>query len=139
MVLSSIGELFTRQEQFNSRLVRVLNYKTELIDHLIQTTNQIAQIINQMNTVIARQRELNLNLVTFCNQVNFREDVLTIKSQHTEEFIRELYRRMDNLYVVSNLAYILEEKIKKLQEQLETERESINRHFAHTQNKSRQL
>lgn len=128
-ILSSIGELFTRQEQFNSHVVRLLNRQTEL-------TNQIAQVINQLNPIIAKQREMNLNLVSFCNQVNFREDVLTIKSQHTEEIMRELYKRMDNLYVVSNLAYILEEKVNKLQEELKAGRESIEKQYSHTKNQA---
>jgi len=117
-ILSSTGELFKRQENFNSHLVRLLNRQTEFI-------TQISKLFPQINTILASQREMNLHLVSFCNQINFREDVLTIKSQHTEELIRELYRRMDNLYIVSNLAYILEEKVKKLEKELKTERDSM--------------
>ena len=128
-ILSSIGHLFTRQEQFNSQMIRMINSQTFLL-------NQLLQIIQQLNGIIARQRELNLNFVSFCNQVNFREDVLTIKSQHTEELIRELYRRMDNLFVVSNLAYILDEKVKKLQEDIKSERQILSQEVLQGRNQS---
>jgi hypothetical protein len=93
--------------------------------------------MNQLNSIIAKQREMNLNFVSFCNQINFREDVLTIKSQHTEELIRELYKRMDNLFVVSNLAYVLEEKLKKLQKELNAEKDAMSRDMLHSRNQSR--
>ncbi|OGL49377.1 MAG: hypothetical protein A2161_11385 [Candidatus Schekmanbacteria bacterium RBG_13_48_7] len=129
IILSSIGELFSRQEQFNSHLVRLLNRHAVVMNH-------VAKIMDQVNSSISKQREVNQNLVTFCNQINFREDVLTIKCQHTDELIRELYRRMDNLYVVSNLAFILEEKVKKLQQDLEIERESMNQLISLSRNQT---
>lgn len=116
-IIGNVGRLFNNQEQFNSHLVRVLNKYSELVD-------QIEPAIE----ILGKQREFNKNMVSFSNQVNFREDVITIKTQRLEELIRELYRRMDNLYVVSNLVYVLEEKIKKLESELKQKQEPSNQH-----------
>jgi len=125
IILSSIGELFSKQEQYNSHLVRLLNRHSVIVNH-------VGNIMDQVNASICTQREVNQNLVTFCNQINFREDVLTIKSQQTEELIRELYRRMDNLYVISNMTYILEEKVARLRTELDEERKSMSKILPNT-------